>query len=156
MSGPERTPRHRVDDQVWVHDDADVDWVELSELYRVAPLGDKPPELLRTVFSNSMFTCFVYVDGRLVAAGRMLADGLDCAYLADVAVHPDHQGRGLGSAVIRELVRLAGGHKKIIMYANPGTEGVYTRLGFLPMNTAMGIWHDRERAIATGLLRAAE
>jgi len=156
MSGPKRTPRHRGDDHVWVHDDADVDWVELSELYRVAPLGDKPPELLSTVFSNSMFKCFVYVDGRLVAAGRMLADGLDCAYLADVAVHPDHQGRGLGSAVINELVRHAGGHKKIIMYANPGTEGVYTRLGFLPMNTAMGIWHDRERAIATGLLRAPE
>jgi hypothetical protein len=42
------------------------------------------------------------------------------------------------------------------MYANPGTEGVYTRLGFLPMNTAMAIWHDRDHAIATGLLRKVE
>jgi predicted GNAT family acetyltransferase len=145
-----------MDDYEWVHDDADVDWGELSELYRLAPLGDKPPDLLRTVFSNSMFTCFVYVGGRLVAAGRVLADGLDCAYLADVAVHPDHQGRGLGSAVISELVRLAGDHKKIIMYANPGTERVYTRLGFLPMSTAMAIWRDRDHAIATGLLREVE
>jgi GNAT superfamily N-acetyltransferase len=98
---------------MWVYDDAAVDWDdELSELYRIAPLGDKPPEHLRTVFSNSMFTCFVYVDGRLVAAGRILADGLDCAYLADVAIYPDHQRRGLGSAVINELVRLAGATRR--------------------------------------------
>lgn len=155
MSSRERTP-DRMDDQVWVYDHAEVDWDDLSELYRIAPLGVKPPDRLRTVFSNSMFACFVYVGGRLVGAGRILADGLDCAYLADVAVHPDHQRRGLGSAVINELVRLAGDHTKIIMYANPGTEGVYTRLGFLPMNTAMAIWHDREHAIATGLLRESE
>ncbi|HSJ43131.1 MAG TPA: GNAT family N-acetyltransferase [Euzebyales bacterium] len=116
-------------------------------------VGDKPPEHLRTVFSNSMFTCFVYRGSRLIGAGRILADGLDRAYLADVAVHPDHQGRGLGSALITELVRLAGDHTKIVMYANPGTEGVYAKLGFLPMNTAMAIWRDRDRAIATGLLR---
>lgn len=156
MSSREPTPDHGMGEQVWVYDDAAVDWLELSELYRIAPLGDKPPDRLATVFSNSMFKCFVYVGGRLVAAGRVLADGLDCAYIADVAVHPRHQRRGLGSAVINELVRLAADHTKIIMYANPGAEHVYTRLGFLPMNTAMGIWRDRDRAIATGLLRASD
>ena len=91
-----------MDDQHrWVDDLADIDWDELSELYRVAPLGDKPPDALRTVFSNSMFVRFVYAGDRLVGAGRALADGLDCAYIADVAVHPDHQGTGLGQAIIR-------------------------------------------------------
>ena len=74
---------------------ADVDWDELSELYRVAPLGDKPPDRLATVFGNSMFRCFVHAGPSLVGAGRALADGLDAAYLADIAVHPDHQGAGL-------------------------------------------------------------
>ena len=136
----------------WATDDASVDWDELSALYRVAPLGDKPPDSLRTVFGNSMFKCFVYDDGRLVGAGRALADGLDTAYLADVAVHPDHQGRGLGSAIIRRLVDMSAGHKKVLLYANPGTEGFYRKLGFLKMNTAMAIWRDRDRAIETGLI----
>ncbi|WP_165687281.1 GNAT family N-acetyltransferase [Streptomyces sp. KO7888] len=35
------------------------------------------------------------------------ADGVDCACIADVAVHPEHQGRGLGSGIIRRLVELA-------------------------------------------------
>jgi GNAT superfamily N-acetyltransferase len=139
----------------WVGDSEGVDWDELSQLYRIAPLGEKPPDALRTVFGNSMFRCFVYAGEVLVGAGRALADGVDCAYIADVAVHPDHQGRGLGKAIIRRLVAQAEGHKKIILYANPGTEPFYLELGFLPMTTAMAIWWDQAGAIAAGVLRPA-
>jgi predicted N-acetyltransferase YhbS len=69
-----------------------------------------------------------------------------------VAVHPGHQGQGLGTAIIRRLVEYARGHKKIVLYASPGTEAFYGRLGFLGMNTAMAIWRDPLRAIETGLL----
>jgi len=102
----------------WTGDKAGIDFAELSELYRIAPLGNKPPDALATVFGNSMFACFAYHDGALVAAGRALA----------------------------------GGHKKIILYANPGTEAFYARLGFLRMKTAMAIWGDPARAIASGVL----
>jgi GNAT superfamily N-acetyltransferase len=144
-----------VDDYSWADDVGAVDLDELSELYRIAPLGVKPPDALATVFGNSMFVRFAYAGDTLVGAGRALADGLDCAYIADVAVHPDHQGHGLGSEVIRRLVDAAGGHKKIILYANPGTESFYATLGFLPMNTAMAIWQDQAHAVEVGLLRAA-
>lgn len=135
----------------WV-DDVDVDWEELSALYRAAPLGEKPPDALETVFSASRFTTFAYAGDELVAVGRALADGLDCAYIADVAVRPDHQGRGLGREVIRRLVARAAGHKKILLYANPGTEGFYAGLGFRRMRTAMAIWDDTQQAVAKGLL----
>jgi GNAT superfamily N-acetyltransferase len=141
-------------DTVWVHDTDALDWDELSGLYRRAPLGDKPPDALRTVFGNSRYVCLVYADGVLIGAGRSLADGLDCAYIADVAVDPDHQGRGLGRAIIRRLVEMADGHKKIILYANPGTEGFYESLGFLHMQTAMAIWQDNEAAMGAGILAA--
>ena len=140
----------------WSGELAGLDFDELSELYRIAPLGTKPPDALRTVFGNSMFRCFARADGALVATGRALADGLDCAYIADVAVHPDHQGRGLGREVVRRLVDQARGHKKILLYANPGTEPFYAGLGFLRMNTAMAVWHDPALAIANGVLRAAD
>ena len=90
----------------------------------------------------------------MIGAGRALADGVDCAYIADVAVHPDQQGHGLGAMIINRLVAAAAGHKKIILYANPGTESFYQKLGFLPMNTAMAIWHDPAAALASGVLRA--
>ena len=90
----------------------------------------------------------------LIGAGRAVADGVDCSYLCDIAVHPGFQGRGLGRDITVKLRELSAGHKKIILYANPGTEGFYGKLGFLRMNTAMAIWQDPARAIEHGLLRA--
>ncbi len=143
-------------DHSWVYDDSAVDWDELSQLYRKAPLGEKSPKDLETVFGNSRFKCFVYAEGELVGVGRALADGLDCSYLADVAVHPDFQGRGLGKAIIAKLVELSDGHKKILLYANPGTESFYRTLGFYRMNTAMAIWRNQKQAVSDGLIRDTE
>jgi len=129
-----------------------VDWNELSELYRKAPLGNKSPERLKTVYTNSMFRRFAYEDGVLVAAGRALADGADCSYICDVALLPSHQGRGLGHELIDQLVELSRGHAKIILYAVPGREGFYARHGFRRMTTAMAVFQDPEAATERGYL----
>lgn len=137
---------------LWVHDHSEVDWDELSELYRLAPLGEKSPKDLATVFSASKFKCFVYSNEKLVGAGRALADGADCSYICDVAVHPEYQGLGLGRKIIEKLVALSAGHKKIILYANPGKEGFYRKLGFLKMKTVMAIFRNQKQAIESGLI----
>jgi len=134
----------------WSDTIADVDWTELETLYRAAPLGNKTAEVLRTVFGNSRYRWIVRDGGRIVAAGRVLADGADCAYLCDVAVAPGHQGSGLGKALVARLVDDAREHKKIILYAVPGKEGFYRRLGFLRMLTAMAIFQDRDAALRRG------
>ncbi|ABE45048.1 GNAT family N-acetyltransferase [Polaromonas sp. JS666] len=128
------------------------DWEALSNLYRVAPLGDKQPADLRVVFSNSMFKCFVYDAGTLIAAGRAVADGRDCSYICDIAVAPERQGSGLGKEMVAALVRLSKGHKKIILYAVPGKEPFYRKLGFKRMATAMAIFANQEQALKDGLL----
>ncbi len=137
----------------WVDDETEVDWNELSDLYLIAPLGKKPASDLALVFANSMYKTFVYNHDQLIGTGRVLADGLDCAYIADVAVHPEQQGKGIGAAIIRRLSSAAKHHKKIILYANPGTEPFYLKLGFLQMNTAMAIWRDPDAGIESGVLR---
>jgi len=129
-----------------------IDWNELSALYRKAPLGNKSPERLKTVFTNSMFRRFAYEDGVLVAAGRALADGLDCSYICDVAILPSHQGRGLGDALMSHLVELSRGHAKIILYAVPGKEAFYSRYGFRRMTTAMAVFQDPVAATERGYL----
>ncbi len=136
----------------WCDNIETLDWQALSHLYEIAPLGHKPPAALKTAFGNSMFCCLVYQDEMLVAAGRALADGVDCSYICDVAVHPEQQGSGLGKEVINKLIALSRGHKKIILYANPGKEAFYRKLGFQPMNTAMAIFEDKQRALDSGLV----
>lgn len=129
-----------------------VDWHELSALYRAAPLGEKNPADLERVFSNSMFRFFVYDSGRLVGVGRALADGADCSYICDVAVLPTHQGIGLGKEIVSKLVALSAGHKKILLYAVPGKEPFYRRLGFKRMTTAMAIFKHQSDALKRGLV----
>ena len=53
---------------------------------------------------------------------------------------------------ILKLKELSAGHRKIILYANPGKEGFYKKLGFLPMRTAMAVFQNQEKAIEGGLV----
>lgn len=137
---------------VWTHLIDKVDWNELSALYLAAPLGNKKPADLKTVFTNSMFRCFAHEDDKLVGVGRALADGVDCAYICDIAVLPSHQGTGLGQQIVGKLVNLSRGHRKIILYAVPGKEGFYRKLGFRRMRTAMAIFENQALAMERGYL----
>jgi len=139
----------------WKHSTDGLNWNELSALYRATPLGDKKPLHLQTVFSNSMFKCFVYENGLLVGAGRALADGADCSYICDVAVLPSHQGIGLGKQIIGRLVEESRDHKKIILYAVPGKESFYKKFGFLRMKTAMAIFENQQQQLERGYLSEA-
>lgn len=139
---------------VWTASIDELDWDELSALYRVAPLGEKSPANLKTAFANSMFRCFAYDDGKLVGVGRALADGIDCSYICDVAIMPSHQGTGLGKEVVGRLVQLSRGHKKIILYAVPGKEDFYRKFGFERMSTAMAIFENQPLALERGYLCA--
>jgi GNAT superfamily N-acetyltransferase len=136
----------------WAESTAGIDWHELSELYRVAPLGNKDAARLQVAFGNSRFVCVVFDGGRLVGVGRALADGVDCSYICDVAVLPSHQGTGLGHQIVERLVERSRGHKKIILYAVPGKEGFYRRFCFARMTTAMAIFDDQTLARERGYL----
>lgn len=136
----------------WMQTTDTVDWDEMSELYRIAPLGNKSGEWLRTAYSNSMFKCVAFDGERIVAAGRAVADGVDCSYLCDIVVHPEHQGTGIGKELIQMLIGLSKGHRKIILYAVPGREPFYEKFGFRRMNTAMAIFEDPLKAAESGYI----
>ena len=134
----------------WSHSIDGVDWTELEALYRAAPLGNKSAAGLKTVFTNSRYCCFALEHGRIVGAGRALADGADCSYICDVAVLPTHQGAGVGKEIVVKLVAFSHGHKKIILYSVPGKESFYRKFGFQRMLTAMAIFENQAQALERG------
>lgn len=136
----------------WVLSSDGIDWQELSDLYRIAPLGEKKAGDLEISFANSRFKCFVFDGNKLVGAGRALADGIDCSYICDLAVHPDYQGLGIGKGLVSRLVDLSKSHRKIILYSVPGKESFYRKLGFKRMATAMAIFQNQAQALESGLL----
>ena len=137
----------------WSYDVDDIRWDALSHLYEIAPLGTKSEAYLKKVMRNSMFKCFAFSGTELVGVGRALADGADCSYLCDIAVHPEFQGKGIGKSIVKKLLEFSKDHKKIILYANPGREAFYEKLGFKRMATAMAIFQDQASAMASGLLK---
>ncbi|MBS0340260.1 MAG: GNAT family N-acetyltransferase [Proteobacteria bacterium] len=139
----------------WTSDTNELDWAELTALYRAAPLGDKNPKGLQIAFGNSMFKFFARENGTLVGVGRAMADGVDCSYICDVAVLPSHQGTGLGREIVSRLVEASRGHRKIILYAVPGKEAFYEKFGFARMNTAMAIFENQAQAVERGYVQAS-
>lgn len=136
----------------WNYKIDNIDWDELSHLYKIAPLGDKKPQDLKTVFANSRYKCFVYDDAKIVGVGRALADGVDVSYIADVAIHPQYQGKGIGKAIVSKLVEFSKGYNKILLFASVGKEPFYAKLGFDKMNTAMAIFKNRQKVLELGLV----
>jgi len=138
----------------WRYSLKHISWKEVSELYKVT-LGNKQPTDLETAFTNSIYKCFVFDQNKLIGVGRALADGVDCSYICDVAVHPEYQGLGIGKNIISKLVKLSAGHKKIILYAYPGKEPFYKKFGFKRMSTAMAIFKNQRKAVEDGLVNEA-
>ena len=136
----------------WENNTETLNYKELSNLYKIAPLGNKSPELLEKVFTNSMFKYFLYDDKKLIGVGRALADGADCSYICDVAIHPNYQGKGLGKKIIEKLIEDSKEHKKIILYAVPSKEPFYAKFGFAKMKTAMAIFEEQSRAKEMGII----
>ena len=137
---------------IWKEGVEGIDWAQLHRMFERAPLGSKNEEQLRIAFSNSRYTVFVFDGQELVGAGRALADGADTSYIADVALLPEYQGRGLGRQIVQRLIDLSQGHRKILLFAVPGKEPFYQKFGFRRMTTAMGIFGDQETACRRGLL----
>ena len=69
-----------------------------------------------------------------------------------MAVHPSHQGLGIGKQVVSKLVNLSKDHTKIILYTSPGNEPFYLKLGFKRMATAMAIFKNQSQALEDGLI----
>ncbi len=70
----------------------------------------------------------LYHHGEQVGFARAISDGVTMAYLADVYVLEAHRGRGLGLALVREIVEGAPEVHWLLHTAD--AQGLYERLGF--------------------------
>jgi GNAT superfamily N-acetyltransferase len=70
--------------------------------------------------------------GRALACGRVQALDAATAQVRDMAVQPQHQGKGLGVAVLRALEDAAAkqGHTTLVLEARENAMGFYTRAGY--------------------------
>jgi GNAT superfamily N-acetyltransferase len=68
--------------------------------------------------------------GRMVGFARAVSDGVALAYLADLFVLDEVRGRGLGAALVREMIDDGPGAGFRWMLHTADAHGLYERFGF--------------------------
>jgi ribosomal protein S18 acetylase RimI-like enzyme len=118
-----------------------VEWQAIADILKIVGMAHYAPEVHRRAFEASHTTVFIYDGSRLIGFGRAISDGEYQGALYDVAVLPEMQGMGVGRRIVQTILeRLPDCNH--ILYAAPGMEGFYRKLGFGSMKTGMALFKD--------------
>ena len=90
--------------------------------------------VIQTALPNSQYGVVVLYEGKAIGMGRIVGDGAIFYYVQDVAVHPDHQRKGVGKTIIGQLVdyvKQNAPEKAFLgVFAAAEAESFYQRYGF--------------------------
>jgi ribosomal protein S18 acetylase RimI-like enzyme len=90
----------------------------------------RPRETVERLVGEATRVVGLYADGRQVGFCRAFTDGVSLCYLADVYVLPEHRGRGLGAALVREMVEHGALAGLTWLLHTKDAHGLYRRFGF--------------------------
>jgi GNAT superfamily N-acetyltransferase len=111
---------------------------EYCALRAGAGLSPRSEEIVRVALPNTLFAVVVEHQSRAVAMGRVVGDGGTVFQVADIAVLPEHQGRGLGKQILDTidawLRRTARPGAFVNLFADHGVAPLYARYGFQARN----------------------
>jgi GNAT superfamily N-acetyltransferase len=99
------------------------------------------PEAAATSLERSLFSVVAELEGACVGMSRVIGDGQQFFYVMDVVVRPEHQGRGIGTGLMNEVVayiqRIAPAKALVGLFTTPNREGFYERFGFRGPETGL-------------------
>ncbi len=101
-----------------------------STLAERRPVDDA--EAIRGMLRHAGIIVTARVGGLLVGVSRAITDFSFCAYLSDLAVDRDFQGRGIGRELIRRTHEAAGLGTSLVLLAAPAARSYYPRVGLEP------------------------
>lgn len=115
---------------------------EINALTEATGWGQREQSVWERVLDASSYVAYSRDDGgRLIGFGRILEDGVMCMFY-DICVHPDKQGEGVGSQIMKELVGKVRdvGYVSIGLFVwedNASAREFYEKFGFESVETGM-------------------
>lgn len=107
---------------------------DYRRLRKVSGLSEKTQASAEAGLPNTWFAVTVQVEGRAVAMGRVIGDGGTAFQITDMAVEPEHQGKGLGKTIMAALVEHlranAPASAYVTLIADGDARHLYAKYGF--------------------------
>ena len=101
-------------------------------------------EAAANAIPRSLFAVVACVGEKTVGMGRIVGDGSIFFYIQDVAVHPSHQGRGIGQGILETLVGWVRDHAPekafLGLFAAAGALRFYERFDFAAHPDLVGMF----------------
>ena len=94
------------------------------------------PETLCRGFENSLLTLAAYEENRLIGILRAVGDGQTIVFVQDLLILPEYQRRGVGTALLRELLARYPQVRQIELTADdsPSLLAFYRKTGVVPLS----------------------
>ncbi|SMQ66258.1 Acetyltransferase (GNAT) family protein [Devosia lucknowensis] len=106
----------------------------------VAGLSAKTVEQASAGLPNTWFGVTLFHSGSAIGMGRIIGDGGTAFQIVDIALDPQHQGKGLGKAIMAALMnRLSAGAREgayVSLIADGDARHLYAQFGFEPVMPA--------------------
>jgi GNAT superfamily N-acetyltransferase len=94
------------------------------------------PEVLRKGFENSLLTLAAYEGDQLLGIIRAVGDGYTVVFVQDILVFPEHQRKGIGTALLKALLDGYSHVRQIELATDntPKTIAFYKSMGFCELS----------------------
>ena len=118
--------------------DRNIDLYELEELCDAVGWSRRPIRKVKKAIQHSFLVVTMWEQQgarkRLIGFSRATSDHAFNATIWDVVVHPNFQGRGLGKALMQQLIKKLRSEdiSNVTLFADPHVVNFYKNLGFMP------------------------
>lgn len=98
--------------------------------------GRTGEEIFKEAMKHTLFSICVYDDNKLIGYGRIIGDKTIFLHIHSVKVHPEYQGKKIGTKIMQELLKKIDEYKEInpdirtYLGAAKDKEGFYEKFGF--------------------------
>ena len=117
-------------------------WVDrIMEIHNMTEMKRNNREKVDRAFKNSFAVVSYWINGEIIAVGRMISDGEMYSGIYDVVVDPQYQKKGLGRKIMEALIKKAP-HTCFYLTSTFGNELFYHKLGFKRHRTALALYPE--------------
>ncbi|MGJ3248927.1 MAG: GNAT family N-acetyltransferase [Elainellaceae cyanobacterium] len=124
--------------RIFFSTDREIDLYDLEELCDAVGWSRRPLRKVKKAIQHSFLVVSMWeqhgAQRRLIGFSRATSDHAFNATIWDVVVHPDFQSRGLGKALMRQVIKKLRSEdiSNITLFADPHVIDFYRSLGFMP------------------------